>query len=98
MFLCLLFFEEKSFTTEFFCLADCSYNFGAVIAGLNGSKEFAKSTATKFLTHHGLEKPTYPLWSATGPQPSDKWQIVSTTAGLFIWQFFNYTETSNLLF
>lgn len=55
MFLCLLFSEEKSFTTEFFCLADCSNNFGAVIAGFNGNKEFAKSTASKFLTHLGLE-------------------------------------------
>ena len=57
MFLCLLLSEEKSFTAEFFCLADCSNNFGAVIAGFNGNKESEKSTASKFLTHLGLEKP-----------------------------------------
>ena len=71
MFLCLLFSEEKNFTAEFFCLADCSNNFGAVIADFNGNKEFEKSTASKFLTHLGLEKPTHPKSSATGPQPSD---------------------------
>ena len=47
MFLCLLFSEEKNFTAEFFCLADCSNNFGAVIADFNGNKEFEKSTASK---------------------------------------------------